>query len=299
MPNATRLNVNGQTLLLADGEARAKADAALEVATLLRAQSIDTFGGRNLATQFSGEILNFENEWEWLQDRTQRGDFSGLMIGDYLDVTLTTGSQMRYRIGAIDPYYGACDSPMGHHIAMIPDEAVSVSGSYAVNGDHLVWNTSGKNQGTASEKHPYLVSTLHKWETDVFYPMLPLIVRERIKTHRVLLEERYSTAGDQTKATGWSWADLGKIWSPSEVEVYGSTVWGTPGYSYGFECHFPIFAMTKDRIKYTGQERADWWLRAPSGSSATAACSAHATGTATTGSVTNTGLRPLPCFLIG
>lgn len=299
MANASKLKVNGQTLDLIDSVARANADAALETSALLRSQSIDTFGGRNLATQFAGEILSYENAWEWLQARTQAGDFSGLMIGDYLDLTLTTGTQMRYQIGAIDPYYGAGDSINGHHIAMIPTEAVSVSGSYATNGDHIMWNTTNTNQGTASEKHPYLVSNLHKWETEVFYPMLPLIVRERITKIRMLLGERYSASGGLTADTGWSWVELPAIWSPSEAEVYGCNIWGTKGYSDSFDSHFPLFAQLKDRIRYCGTDRSGWWLRTPSGLSATHACYVSEYGTANTNSATYTWVRPLPCFHIG
>lgn len=42
------------------------------------------------------------------------------------------------------------------------------------------------------------------------------------------------------------------------------------------------------------ENRANWWLRTPSGSSATNACYANANGNANYNSVTNTNLRPLP-----
>lgn len=299
MADAKELVVNGQHMPVKDEIARTKADASLELSTYLRSRSIDQFGGRNLASQFAEEILEYENTWHWLQARTQSGNFAGLMIGDYIDIVLSSGHEMRYRIAAFDPYYKCADQAHGHHVAMVPDEVVPVTGSLAVNGDHIHWNSNGKNQGTAANKFPYLVSTLHQWETDVFYPMLPINVRERIKKHRGLLEERYSTAGDQTKATGWNWTDIGYVWSLSEVEVYGSVVWGTIPYSYGFDCQFPLFSLTKDRIRYLGGSRATWWLRSPSGASAAHACIVNGSGDAGTNSVTGTYCYPLPCFLIG
>ena len=104
MADGSVFYVNGQRLLVKDAQARATGEAALEMASLVRAQSIDQFKGRSLAVQFATEILEFDNEWEWLKDRAARGDFDGLMIGDYLDVTPSSGVQMRYRIAAIDPY---------------------------------------------------------------------------------------------------------------------------------------------------------------------------------------------------
>ena len=300
MAEASSLYVNGQKLLMKDGEARAKGEAALEMAALLRSQSIDQFGGRSLAVQFANEILNFDDEWAWLQDRVKEGKFDGLMIGDYLDVTLTSGFQMRYRIGAIDPYYRVGDSAnvMGHNIAMVPDETVPVTGSFATNGDHIMWNTTNTNQGTAAEKSPYLVSNLHKWEEDVFKALLPKIVRDRILPRRVLLEERYSAAGAQANPTGWAWKTV-NIWSLSEIEVYGHPLWATNGYAMGSDSHFPLFAQWKDRIRDATGTRVNWWLRVPSASSSTNACIVNGYGIGHANAATNPWQRPLPCFLIG
>lgn len=299
MAEASKLYVNGQALLLKDGEARSKADAALERVTLLRAQSIDQFKGRSLAVQFATEILEFDNEWEWLKDRASRGDFDGLMIGDYLDVTPSSGVQMRYRIAAIDPYYRVGDTPMGHHVAMVPDETVPVTGSYAVNGDHIMWNTTNTNNGIASETSPYINSNLHKWEENVFLPSLPANVRNCILERRFLLETRYSASGAQSNTNSWAWKSA-KVWSLSEVEVYGHPVWGMSGYQQASDCHFPLFAQWKDMIRDAGNgSRVSWWLRVPASGSAAWVCHATDYGNANATDATRTGLRPLPCFLIG
>ena len=299
MAEASKLYVNGQGLLLKDGEARAKADAALESAALLRAQSIDQFKGRSLAVQFANEILGFDNEWAWLQDRAKRGDFDGLMIGDYFDVTPSSGAQMRYRIAAIDPYYRVSDTPMGHHVAMVPDQTVAVTGSYAVGDGNIKWNASSTNNGVAAETSPYINSNIHKWEEGVFLPSLPAIVRECILERRFLLETRYSASGAQSNPNSWAWKSA-KIWSLSEVEVYGHPVWGTNGYQQASDCHFPIFAQWKDRIRDAGNgSRVSWWLRVPAAGSSTWVCLVNSGGNATCTDAAGTGIRPLPCFLIG
>jgi hypothetical protein len=113
---------------------------------------------------------------------------------------------------------------------------------------------------------------------------------------RVILEERYSSSGNITEASGWSWADLGKIWSPSEMEVYGCPVWGSKGYSVGFDSQFPIFTDTASRI---AGGRVGWWLRSVMGGSSSYACVVYGNGSANYDAPTNAWIRPLPCFLLG
>ena len=114
--------------------------------------------------------------------------------------------------------------------------------------------------------------------------------------HRVLLDERYSSSSKLTEPSGWSWQDLGKIWSLSEVEVYGLNAWSKPGYGTGFDCQFPIFKQTKDRIM---GGRIFWWLRSVSGSSSSDVCFVALTGTAGYISPATGWVRPRPCFLVG
>ena len=256
------------------------------------------YPGRDLASSFADEVSEYGDVWEWLQARTQAGDFSGIRIGDYIDITLTDEVPFRALVAAIDPYYGCGDDGhvRGHHIVMMASAPVTVTGSYAVNDGHIKWNSTATNQGTASEKHPYLASQLHKWETEVFYNLLPQAVRDRIMVHRALLEERYSSSGGLTESGGWSWADLGTVWSPSEMEVYGCTVWGTKGWSVGYDCQFPIFKKTKDRINGS---RVYWWLRVVHGGSSSHVCYVRSYGHAGNPSASNDWIRPRPCFLIG
>lgn len=299
MANAETFKVGGYALPVADGQARARADSALELASLLTAQSIGDDIGRNLAAIFATEILEYANEWEWLQARVQAANFTGLHIGDYLDLTRTDGEMMRYRIAAIDPYYRCCDTEQGHHIAMVPDETVRVTGAYATGDGNIMWNSTATNQGTAAEKHPYLASRLHQWEKEVFYYLLPEIVRERIMNKRSLEEERYNASSAITTATTFSWCDLGYIWSLNEVEVYGYPIWGTRGYSDALGSHFPLFAQCKDRIRDRNGSRVNWWLRVPYGASSSYVCVVTGAGYGYHSSAATAYIRPLPCFLIG
>ena len=301
MADVKTLNVKGTNYTMIDQTARDNATRAINNEEYDRQDSIGAFSGRSLASEFASEISGKGNVWAWLQSRVKAGNFSGLRIGDYIDVQVAQGANVnsqtiRYQIGAIDPYYQCGDSAKGHHIAMVPRTTVSVRGDKAVNTSYLQWRTTADNNGTEDVKNPYLCSQLHEWEIEDFLPALPAELQAVLMTQRVLLEERYSASGKLTEPSSWSWQDLGKVWSLSEVEVYGQNVWSKPGYGTGFDCQFPIFKQTKDRINGS---RIIWWLRSVSGSSSSNVCDVHGNGCATCTSATNDWVRPRPCFLVG
>ena len=254
------------------------------------------YEGRDLATVFAGEISGHGDVWEWLQERTQAGDFSGLRIGDYVDIKLTDQTDFRALVAAIDPYYQCGDTERGHHIVMMASEPVVVTGSYAVNGGYIKWNNNANNNGNSSQRAPYLASNLHAWEEGTFYNLLPAAVKSRIMVHRALLEERYSSSGALSESGGWNWYDLGHVWSPSEMEVYGCPVWGTKGWSVGYDSQWPYFKNTKRRQDGV---RVGWWLRSVRGGSSSDVCFVYGGGSAGHSSATGDWIRPRPCFLIG
>ncbi|MCX4328444.1 MAG: DUF6273 domain-containing protein, partial [Lachnospiraceae bacterium] len=110
---------------------------------------------------------------------------------------------------------------------------------------------------------------------DQLYEKLPADVKNFIVTKRTLLEKRYSASGALTDSTGWGWADIGKLWLPSEYEVFGSVCWGTKGWSLGQAVQYPVFANSwKNRIKGAGPKgpRCYWWLLSLGGGSSSRAC---------------------------
>ena len=302
MSDLKGFNVNGTTYMNADATARDSASAVTVQEEFDRQKGIAQFKGRSLATTFASEIAAAGGDiYAWLKARAQDGDFTGLRIGDYMDVPITAGTNVpaqtvRYMIGAIDPYYQCSDNPMGHHIAFVPSAPVLVGGSKAVNGSYIKWNDTATNNGNATTKEPYLISKLHGWEISDYLPALPAALRNVLMNYRSLPEQRYGSSGNLTEASGWGWADLGKVWSLSEMEVYGCAVWGSKGYSVGMDCHFPIFDSTASRLM---GERVNWWLRSVMGGSASNVCNVTSTGYANYNSATNEWVRPRPCFLIG
>ena len=302
MSDLKGFNVNGTTYMNADATARDSASAVTVQEEFDRQKGIAQFKGRSLATTFASEIAAAGGDiYAWLKARAQDGDFTGLRIGDYMDVPITAGTNVpaqtvRYMIGAIDPYYQCSDNPMGHHIAFVPSAPVLVGGSKAVNGSYIKWNDTATNNGNATTKEPYLISKLHGWEISDYLPSLPAALRNVLMNYRSLAEQRYGSSGGLTEASGWGWADLGKVWSLSEMEVYGCAVWGSKGYSVGMDCHFPIFDTTASRLM---GERVGWWLRSVMGGSASTVCYVGSYGNCRHLSAASEWVRPRPCFLIG
>ena len=112
----------------------------------------------------------------------------------------------------------------------------------------------------------------------------------------MLLEERYSASGALNDSNSWSWQDIGKVFSLSEMEVYGCPVWGTKGYSVGFDCQFDLFRDAAHRLNGT---RCRWWLRSVMGGSSSGVCYVNSYGNAGYASATTVWVRPRPGFLVG
>ena len=86
------------------------------------------------------------------------------------------------------------------------------------------------------------------------------------------------------------------MFSLSEMEVCGCPVWGTKGYSVGFDCQFDLFRDTAHRLNGT---RCHWWLRFVMGGSSSGVCCVGHHGYASDASATSAWVRPRPGFLVG
>ena len=301
--NAERFNVNGVSHEIIDSLARTNATTALNNAEYNRQGLIGKYPGQSLATLLAGEVSGSVTIYDALHKRVQAANFSGMRVGDYIDVPLVSASNVaaqqsvRFLLAHIDPYLYCGDNSKGHHIAFVASAPVSVAKTVTgvANDSFLMWNTTNTNQGTAETKNPYLGSNLKAWET-AFEACLPEGLTKYLLTQRVLLEERYSASGALTDSNNWSWQDIGKVWSLSEMEVYGCPVWGTKGYSVGFDCQFDLFRDTAHRLNGT---RCAWWLRSVMGGSSSDVCCVATYGRANYYSASTTWVRPRPGFLVG
>ena len=302
MAQASILSVGGTGYEIIDETARRNAQTALNNAEYNRQGQIGKYGGQSIAAILAGEIGS-GTVYDALHKRIAAANFAGLRVGDYLDVPLVSASavaaqqSVRFLLAHIDPYLYCGDNSKGHHIAFVASAPVAVAKTVTgvANDSFLAWNTTNTNQGTAETKNPYLGSNLKAWET-AFEACLPEGLTKYLLTQRVLLEERYSASGAINDSNNWSWQDIGKVWSPSEMEVYGCPVWGTPGWSVGFDCQFDLFHDTAHRINGT---RCLWWLRSVASGSASGVCYVGSYGYADYTSATYAWVRPRPGFLFG
>ena len=259
MSDIKTLTSGGVTRNIKDAAARADID-------LLRKQTNQAFGGRNLAELFQDEIAHYDSPWQWAKDRCDGKYLKDLMVRDYLPLTLTTGEQTEQQIAGINPYFDTTDQAVPYHMDFVSRDCLAAT---------VQWNTANDNNGTATQPVPYLASNLKSWLDNTVYPTLPADLKAVIKNKRTLMSQRYSASGKLNDDTGWAWVDLGPIWALTEYEVFGSVIWGTKAWSAGQGLQYPIFANNYlDRIKGAGKngDRCTWWLSMPRGGNATYAC---------------------------
>lgn len=237
--------------------------------------------------------------WSDLQARGATGDFSGIHIGDFKTITLTTNEVVVMEVAGIDRYYRCGDTEIGHHIDFISRDCLA-------GGRRM--NATNTNNGTASEKNPWrsseLFQTLNNTSTGVF-STLPSDLKNCIIEKRAMLEERYSSGGAVSADTGWAWYNMGKLWLPTEVEVFGHHTWSEPGYGTGgggCNLQYPIFmGGSKHIIKGDGNNgsRCIWWEASAVRALAAYFCLVNYNGDANDGAASGTGARAPLCFRIG
>ncbi len=238
--------------------------------------------------------------WAALQARIQAGNFKGIHIGDFKTITLTTGEKVVMEVAGIDQYHRCGDIEIGHHIDFISRDCLAGT---------KVFNDTNTNNGTAAEPNPWraskLFQTLNDEATGVI-ATLPGDLKPCIIDKRAMLESRYSAAGALESSTVWAWNNMGKLWLPTEVEVFGNTFWSDcdAGWTGGGGCNlqYPIFyGGAKHIIKGAGNGggRCVWWEASARRQSATYACSVSGDGTAHANGATSGWIYAPLCFRIG
>ena len=116
----------------------------------------------------------------------------------------------------------------------------------------------------------------------------------------LLLSKRYSASGLLDDDNGWDWKNIGKLWYPTECEVYGMPVWGGKGgYSLGGTAlQYPIFAGNMNRVKYRSGSRYRWWLLSPDASNSTNWCRVSYNGFANYDGTSNASIAAPVCFRV-
>lgn len=239
--------------------------------------------------------------WAALQARIKAGNLSGIHVGDFKTITLTTGEVVVMEVAGPDQYY-RCGYPteIGHHVDFISRDCLA--------GTKL-FNDTNTNNGTAAEPNPWRASKLFQTlndETSGVFATLPADLKPCIIEKIALLEHRYSDAGALDSDTGWDWNTMGKLWVPTEVEVFGNTFWsdGDAGWTGGGGCNlqYPIFiGGAKHIIKGAGNGgvRCTWWEATARRQSSAHVCRVGHGGDANYYLATDPGIYAPLCFRIG
>ena len=223
------------------------------------------YNGVNLEVKHAAEIAGYSDVWAWIKARITAVDYSGLHVGDYIPFTMN-GHNIKAQIAGIDTYREYGDVPVGHHIDFVSKDC------YPVN---VLWNTTNVNNGSAANAAPWMVSNIKSVLNTTWYGYLPAALQAQIIEKRLLIETRYSSGSTLTDSTSWAWNDVGKLWVPSEFEVYGGIIWGTKGYSQNGSVQYPVFAGNSEkRVKNQGDggDRCHWWLLSVHGGNSTYCC---------------------------
>ena len=136
------------------------------------------------------------------------------------------------------------------------------------------------------------------YTNDGIYHYLPDWLKSVIIDKRVLLGKRYSTSGVLSNENGWGWVNLGKLWFPAEMEVYGCPVWGGKDYGVGGFIQYPLFMGNMRRVKKRNGSGAHWWLLSPYTNTA-GWCHVDASGYAANRRASYAWLAAAVCFRIG
>lgn len=142
--------------------------------------------------------------------------------------------------------------------------------------DCHAWNQNCTNNGTKEENCPYMVSDLRTYLTTAVYNALPAELKAVIVDKYAYIEGRYSSSGELEDSTSESRGNLGKIWAPTEYEIFGSAIWGTKSKSEGISVQYPLFRSQSGRSLFVYADdgsgdlaRAAWWTASACGASST------------------------------
>lgn len=213
------------------------------------------FRGNDLIAEF-GSI-------DALSDKVRAGDFSNIYIGDHFDTMINTSyggsEQIRLVVAGMDTYWHVGDQGNGvetHHLTMITKDCFKTK--------HVMNPTNTSVGG-------YKESEMHTKTLPVYAAAIKeAIGTSHVLNHRELISNSMnkdiaSMAGNgwMGATNGWEWVSTDLI-LPSEVQVYGSTVFSSSFHDVASRNRqLPYFALAQDSLVcglgYGGPRRA-WWL---------------------------------------
>lgn len=207
---------------------------------------------------------------------------------------------MKMEVAAINPYLNHGDTEFSaQHVLLCSRDCLPPALQYR--SANSVWYDE-------TQTNPWRGSALWRTLNDPDNGIIKLVEASALgsiifggpnsKGMRAMLPTMAAGAGSPSN---WAWTDRGKLFLPTEREVYGAAAWGNAG---GYDAgnlynQWPIFAGSSRHIikgAGNGGGRSAWWLEAAT--SATHFASVSGNGYASSNTAAYTNIRAPLCFLI-
>jgi hypothetical protein len=211
-------------------------------------------------------------------------NFSGLRIGDYIDLTAglsgiadwnDTYKNLRLVIAGFNTYHNVGDTQntKNHILFMFRHCPVQV-----------------KMNGTSSIVGGFPNASLKTYLDETFTPALITAIGGTDYIYQIKVA--HSTKGS------YSWQTY-KLWVPTEVEVFGCQTFGDELNSYNTNLQFPIFQKSSEyRVKNYNGVPSFWWCSTPMASRDDACCGVGVDGGTASADPKLEGRGASPCFVI-
>lgn len=286
------------------------------------------YEGQDLTTKWAAEIAASPyngDAWAWIRARIRAGNFIGIHTKDYIPFKTKNNVNLKAEIAGINTYTNYGDSTVGKHIDFICRElwpTNHVINKVNYNNGVPAFTPEGGTE-IAAQEYPWLACDLYHYinslagyvpneaklnpamvavdyTADGIYYQLPDALQAVIVEKRAYLPKRYSASGLLNDDNAGGWANIGKLWLPSECEVYGAPCWGGKGgYStMGNNVQYPIFMGNMNRLKYKSGSRASWWLLSSYSGNTTHWCPVYTAGYASSYYASNANIAAPVCFRI-
>jgi hypothetical protein len=273
-----------------DGRFRAKAPKDSE--DVARKQEFDeatantgSTEGRNLLTVLG--VTTVAEAMEVLHERCNGegvADFSGLMIGDYLDLPSLTVDGTTYTWNATYQNLRIVISGFNHYIHCGDTENTK---------NHILWtfkNVVLQRQMNSSDTNTggYNASAMKTYLDGVFALGLGSALGSSDYLYTI------SRAISKKSSTEWV---RNTVFLPTEVEVFGVATYGDDQNAWNTNIQYPIYRDSSYyRCKKYNGSRAWWWEATPDASNSAGFCSVGGSGTSGSNGASNSGGGVAPAF---
>lgn len=188
-----------------------------------------------------------------LQALVNAGNFSDIYVGDEIRVNIDS-KLARFIVMAIDWYINVGDTPLtSHHLVLVPKDMLGTA----------------QMNGTDTTEGAYMGSEMFKTHLPEFATKISTALDSHILTWRSLMSDVINKTAIAAGYSGWSGCTSNWIWTDtncrllSEVDVYGSSIWGNAWDVGESNRQLPGFAMNPELlVKLNPEDNShdDWWL---------------------------------------